>query len=973
MKTNRKAQFFTPLIVVFYIIAIVFAFVTITTSLSDVKDQPLAAIGDKQAAVFQAVQEANGKRIDVRQVARNAHDPALYDAGQNGFLENSECGMYADMNLWNDKDKSCYPSIENITLFYDKIAQPGVQRYLPDARVITTLSGNSIVASLGAKATAQIMGVATTYKYYVGGGLGYPLSNPKVTSCFPDQGSTEYPGIKLKATDNKVHAAESGEVQYLANDKIAILHPPLRVGPLEYALMTEYSPVKPTNGLKENDHVNSGQMIGELIGPELTFSVMDAEAQLNREYEETLGDASREYEGRHGYVNPYCYFVDAPEMDSTCDPSQYCDAVRIPSQPQLSQSTVYDKAGSLGSLAPTFDETYNIRTTVYYTVLFEDIAKRFSGKTLEQKWFQGFTDDVMKQYVKNPASPTSVECKDRPNYCCIPESKRGFYEEVKCQGSGMYDGKLYQSANIGTTLASSTPTSGYSTGKTGYGGAAEVGKSIAVNIDENSPCYIKPLSTVCIQFPYSTTWSRCYLAEDTGSAFKGRCKIDIYAGIGINEKEKASATGADNAGKGGPLVWVFIPGTDTSKIRQTGSPAGYVSLPSSFAIPLGFDQNILNNLVSWAQTTVNECDDKPEECLTDKITKSDYNSKLSCNEKIDVLRQIAARVNDCKALDDNECGCNLDIASKIPEGSRFSADKGEFRIGLITNPDSVKYDYDWDVNFAETKESQKTKLESWTYGILDESFMGSTEKWAKLDTPQVPQTQVLDRAAPWSKITIYKDDEGLTILNDNTGVRPCAEPFYRKAACYDTGKNIVLDTMEPNPVATSPDAFTPRVYVEKNMMIRFALTLIDTTKPDAIRPVIVWSDGTTALITWEAPEQTTNVTVYGNDEQVTTTEGLHPLQIDYFWVSSYGSAYCDTACHSTYSLSEGAAGLQSIGGAREALVYELEPGKGIIGPEGGAAMISLPSIPYFVSVNIADQAGNKATNFNGAMVMPMMQ
>jgi hypothetical protein len=64
-------------------------------------------------------------------------------------------------------------------------------------------------------------------------------------------------------------------------------------------------------------------------------------------------------------------------------------------------------------------------------------------------------------------STNAQPCQTSLGYCCIKESNRGFYEEVKCQGSGVYNGALYHSDSIQKSGPDqSIPLEGHKTGRT---------------------------------------------------------------------------------------------------------------------------------------------------------------------------------------------------------------------------------------------------------------------------------------------------------------------------------------------------------------------------------------------------------------------------------------------------------------------------------------------------------------------------
>ncbi|HII72090.1 TPA: hypothetical protein HA265_05020, partial [Candidatus Woesearchaeota archaeon] len=106
-----------------------------------------------------------------------------------------------------------------------------------------------------------------------------------------------------------------------------------------------------------------------------------------------------------------------------------------------------------------------------------------------------------------------------------------FYHDVKMQGSAFTkDGKVIWYNKIQPTREASekyfVDIDYFLAGK---GTTYRPRRSIARNWIAGTPCYIPKYSRVYIKWPQEnhpfTGW---YIAEDTGGAFKGKCKIDIF-------------------------------------------------------------------------------------------------------------------------------------------------------------------------------------------------------------------------------------------------------------------------------------------------------------------------------------------------------------------------------------------------------------------------------------------------------------
>jgi len=163
-------------------------------------------------------------------------------------------------------------------------------------------------------------------------------------------------------------------------------------------------------------------------------------------------------------------------------------------------------------------------------------------------------------------NPNSAVDGDGLYYCRLGDDRQ-FYEEVKCEGSGLgNDGEIYSYSTIKETKAASPPSTSCSAcefGTTSLGTDPTPGRTIAV--DSNLiPSSSSGASVVYLEFDCESSsckeecekWNKkYYLAEDHGSAITGQ-HIDLYVGAG-----KARLSGTDCLpGKAnlwlGPLVAV---------------------------------------------------------------------------------------------------------------------------------------------------------------------------------------------------------------------------------------------------------------------------------------------------------------------------------------------------------------------------------------------------------------------------------
>jgi len=217
---------------------------------------------------------------------------------------------------------------------------------------------------------------------------------------------------------------------------------------------------------------------------------------------------------------------------------QYSSSV-VSSKEIAKSRTKEQKPNFVPSGNPTFTD---IRATSYNTAV-------FSGEWCSP---QG----CLSSPSNYPGTETCLQNKG--GWCCVPE--KGFYEQVKCQGGGVYQGKSYRYNTIQPTPEASPSGSPQSAALTATGTLAESSRTIAVNPDKGTNCYIPYGSWVYTKFKSSLGGSYInapndgwYLAEDTGGAFYGMCKIDYYGGIG-QEILQFNDNKADYSD-----VWVFPP------------------------------------------------------------------------------------------------------------------------------------------------------------------------------------------------------------------------------------------------------------------------------------------------------------------------------------------------------------------------------------------------------------------------------
>jgi 3D (Asp-Asp-Asp) domain-containing protein len=293
----------------------------------------------------------------------------------------------------------------------------------------------------------------------------------------------------------------------------------------------------------------------------------------------------------------------------------------------------------LNEQKPVFE---NIVTTVYHSVKSTD--------------FPQWTTGVSNEYDLT----TSI------GWCIIPQSRRGFYEDIKCQGSGVHEGRVYQYNTVELSPADSIPIdSRYTTGRTAKQTNPKPKWTVAVNNQPGTPCHIPYGTLMYIDFGAGNPWNGLYRAEDTGSAFRGECKMDVYAGVGLQESRNAEQHVSGKT----PKIYVLEPSSPSppsslshDKLAETyrfltpeeyaarhGSATitsryvpqldsnlnqiGEITLPySSLNVILGL-RNFYDTIKEFSNEVLGECSNVPQEqklaCAYNKA--KEYEDKIIIN------------------------------------------------------------------------------------------------------------------------------------------------------------------------------------------------------------------------------------------------------------------------------------------------------------------------------------------------------
>lgn len=299
-------------------------------------------------------------------------------------------------------------------------------------------------------------------------------------------------------------------------------------------------------------------------------------------------------------------------------------------------------AGNVPGTSIKYEAEYpDTRTTVYKTAECE-----VQGN--EPIWCSPATEDgciTSESQIRNEY-PSQGKCLSQDKgWCCIPPDDRGFYEEVRCQGSGACQGKTFHTSSISPEPMANPVRDEETGGETSSGVTPERQHTIATNDDPSSDCYLPVGSRVYIDFGPDSAWNGEYMSEDIGSAIdrraeSGNCKIDVYAGIGEDAKQSAN----EEAGRRSANVYILEWGDDsTEPVEPTTTERGSTSISKGFLNAKYRYHNTLPVMRDLARTTsnvknaLNQCNPQnAEKCAQDALkqyTTDQWQVSSTCNPK----------------------------------------------------------------------------------------------------------------------------------------------------------------------------------------------------------------------------------------------------------------------------------------------------------------------------------------------------
>ncbi len=526
-------------------------------------------------------------------------------------------------------------------------------------------------------------------------------------------------------------------------------------------------------------------------------------------------------------------FIGSPAAPASSDITDYGLYARYCARdgPDISQLISRGTPAQAPIGQPTFDGAIEIGA--YFIPVCKD----------DQPWYTGAWDEGHDRFA---------------TACDVPEGRRGFYEEVKCHGIGVCHGKQYgpdiEKVEGGNAHALDST---HLTGETACGTNPAPHRTLAVNTQPGTPCFIPYGSLVYLRFPgadaadtVENRWSGWYVAEDTDAALRGTCAAEIFAGDEAEYRSAASSI----AGKR-PQVWVFPPGgasplTErifTDVIPPEQQPIGVYSIKPSFTTTLDYDlteYRTIQERIIFGETglvhEVNTCENRGTglaSCVTSGVRTINP----------DLLAPLTAAYGVRYELVDGPCDPEENIKSDFVEG--YTA--------CLESPDIACV---CEIAMRRAAQSQDTPAIAFT--LQPPSEMPPTAIGIDQFLAQIPGKTVhnlqgipvftdetvtirLDEGEREKTVAFYKSPEGLASIADNDrGNKPMCtteKRTFKFCARRLDKEYLVFDER------TGQTMLRPIGY-------HFALTFPDSTPPPPVKDVAIIDEPMATgslIITWE--------------------------------------------------------------------------------------------------------------------------
>lgn len=274
--------------------------------------------------------------------------------------------------------------------------------------------------------------------------------------------------------------------------------------------------------------------------------------------------------------------------------------------------------------------------TKYYSPLVEDFSTWCSptkGSCLTS------TDEILNFYRNTGYYSSADNCINvrRGGWCCIKPSDRGFYEEVKCEGSGFTEVngelKAYRYFDIQTTQSASPIHEPKI--------PARAGETVACpeEFDKGTKFYL--------DYGEDNSWTGCYDCTDRGAAIKidsdGTIHLDLYVGTGVKSLQQPV---------GQPTVYYGCQGRETKSLvsktgtltevettseiipeeLKTGEKTGFYYLNPSTKAEENFNLDVYDTVTEDAKKLINDvrfCPDSINDCITSTLPNNFNQVKCS--------------------------------------------------------------------------------------------------------------------------------------------------------------------------------------------------------------------------------------------------------------------------------------------------------------------------------------------------------
>jgi murein DD-endopeptidase MepM/ murein hydrolase activator NlpD len=322
---NRKADFFSVLLVVTFAVAMIIAFIAAFRLSDELGKDPLSRIGVKQAIILDTKMQENQMQLYAREAAIQSYPEALLNAGKHGFIDEPACGTWYGSWMWNNENTECPPSQENMLKELEYDVEDRTANILP-ADYQTVFKEKEII---GISRIPMILGFQDkttegqySYPQYTGGPLLFPVENPYVTSCFGyrgeiKEGTSNHAAVDFRAAlGTAVKAAATGIIETVDQrwGRIVILHDsPTGTIRTEYVHLSSFAP-----GITKGMTVSAAQVIGYAgnkgcadkgCASHLHFGIIDQSATASMQG--IPGASIFGFGAQH--VNPLCYFDTLPD------------------------------------------------------------------------------------------------------------------------------------------------------------------------------------------------------------------------------------------------------------------------------------------------------------------------------------------------------------------------------------------------------------------------------------------------------------------------------------------------------------------------------------------------------------------------------------------------------------------------------------------------------------------------------------